>query len=356
VINPVANWQAYNEWGGASLYYGRRTTGSGRSFENRARAVSYDRPYDWGLGAADFIGADLPLIMRLEEAGLDVTYATSIDVHGTPERLLRHAAVLTTAHDEYWTMQMRQGFESARDSGINLVFFGANAMFRQVRLEDTPQGPFRRQVCYKSANEDPVASVSPEYTTVNWRDAPVTRPEASLVGVQYDGLGTSDLEVTHPDGWIWEGTGVGLGQKFAGVVGPEFDRVFGTSPANIQIFARSAIEDVSGRQTWADTVYYSAASGAGVFSTGTIGWISSLGPVDPAGTPREPLLYQATMNVLRLFGAGPAGVVRQSIPNAASARPSTLPKKPAPKPAPLVIPEVPPSEVPPDDSGVPPTP
>lgn len=315
VINPVADWQAYNEWGGASLYYGRGAGEGSRNFGNRARVVSYDRPYDWGLGAADFIGADLPLIMRMEEAGLDVTYATSIDVHDSPERLKRHAAVLSTAHDEYWTMQMRQGVEGARDAGVNLVFFGANAMFRQVRLEDSPQGPFRHQVCYKSSSEDPLRQEAPDFTTVNWREAPVSRPECSLIGVQYDGLGWADLVVTNPEGWIWADTGIERGQTFPRVVGPEFDRISSASPENVEIMARSPIEEVSGRESHADMTYYSAPSGAGVFATGTIAWIDKLTPGDGTLAPREPQLYHATMNVLRAFGAGPAGGVHASTPN-----------------------------------------
>jgi hypothetical protein len=297
--------------------------------------VSFDRPYDWGLGAGDFLGAELPLLMRMEEAGLDVTYVTSIDVHANPDLLKRHTAVLSTAHDEYWSMEMRNAFESARDKGVNLAFFGANAMFRQVRFQDSPTGRFRREVCYKSASEDPINDRA--LKTVNWRDAPVDRPEASLIGVQYDGQGFADLEVTHPDGWLWEGTGVGRGQKFPGVIGPEFDHAFSSSPDNLQIFARSAIRDKEDRDSYADTAYYSAPSGAGVFASGTIGWISQLKTHYDTQEPLQPQLYQATMNVLRLFGQGPAGTARPSIANAASAHASPLPPRPEPpKPPPAV--------------------
>ena len=348
-VNAVADWQAYNEWGGASLYYGRRSRSGSRNYGARARVVSFDRPYDWGLGAGDFIGAELPLLMRMEEAGLDVTYVTSIDIHENPDLVKRHTAVLSTAHDEYWSMQMREAFETARDEGVNVVFFGANAMFRQVRFQDSPIGKFRREICYKSSSEDPVDDRA--LTTVNWRDAPVDRPEASLIGVQYDGQGFADLEVTHPDGWLWEGTGVGRGQKFSGVIGPEFDHAFSSSPGNLQIFARSAIMEKRDRETFADTAYYSAPSGAGVFATGTIGWISRLKTHYDTAEPLEPVLYHATMNVLRLFGDGPAGKARPAIANAASARATPLPKPPryapnvgalppptAPKPNPLPLP------------------
>lgn len=317
VVNAVADWQAYNEWGGTSLYYGRIPGGRERNFANRARAVSFERPYDFGGGAGDFVGAELPLVMRMEEAGLDVTYITSHDVHRDPSLLQRHGVVISTAHDEYWTHEMRQAFEGARDSGVNLIFFGANACYRQVRFEDTLHGSMRRQVCYKSSAEDPIKSTHPELTTVDWRDAPLKLPESSMIGVQYDGQVITDLVVSHPDAWVWESTGVGDGQIFSGVVGPEFDHIADASPANIELLGRSPVDVKIGgkRKSHADMTYYTAPSGSGVFATGTIGWLNHLRPADGGTQPVEPILYHATMNVLRLFGSGPAGHTRPSVPN-----------------------------------------
>src|SRR5258707_300683 len=51
LVDADTTWQAYNAWGGYSLYHG---PDGGRA--DRARAVSFDRPYDYGLGAGDFIG------------------------------------------------------------------------------------------------------------------------------------------------------------------------------------------------------------------------------------------------------------------------------------------------------------
>ncbi len=70
--NSVTTWQAYNLWGSYSLYYGPDATGR-PAFANRARAVSFDRPYPqtWASGAADFVGNELPLLFHLESLGLD---------------------------------------------------------------------------------------------------------------------------------------------------------------------------------------------------------------------------------------------------------------------------------------------
>src|SRR5581483_7418255 len=100
MVNAVTEWQAYNEYGNYSLYFGLGPRG--RNFDSRARIVSFDRPYANGAGSGDFIGLEHPLVMRLEEQGFDVTYATSIDLHANPDLLQRHTAFLSPGHDEYW--------------------------------------------------------------------------------------------------------------------------------------------------------------------------------------------------------------------------------------------------------------
>ena len=52
---------------------------------DRSKMVSFDRPYDIVTdGSGDFLGNELPLVMRSEELNLDATYMTSIDVHERP--------------------------------------------------------------------------------------------------------------------------------------------------------------------------------------------------------------------------------------------------------------------------------
>ncbi len=80
--NSVTTWQAYNLYGGYSLYYGPNGRG-GQDFAHRARAVSFDRPYPqtWASGAADFVGNEYPLLYDMERLGLDLTYWTDVDLH-----------------------------------------------------------------------------------------------------------------------------------------------------------------------------------------------------------------------------------------------------------------------------------
>ena len=57
----------------------------------------------------------------------------------------------------------------------------------------------RREVCYKSAAEDPNSKAPPELTTVNWRDAPVNQPENQLIGSQYESNPVeADMVITEP--------------------------------------------------------------------------------------------------------------------------------------------------------------
>jgi hypothetical protein len=311
VMHAVTTWQAYNLWGGYSLYFGR--SGSGQSFDRRSRVVSFDRPYD-DHGAGQFVGTELPVVMVMERAGLDVTYTTNVDVHQHADLLTGHRALLSLGHDEYWSKAMRDGAEAARDAGVNLAFFGANAAYRQIRFDSSPLGPNRHVVCYKSAAEDPMARTNPSLTTVNWRDAPVSRPEASLIGQQYESNPVdSRMIVADPNAWVYDGLNLRAGQQLDVVVGPEYDHyvVGPTVPTNVQILAHSPV-NARGRSSFADMTYYTAASGAGVFDTGTQVWTTQLVP-PPHGSTFSQAALTITNNVLAVFGAGPAGQTHPSV-------------------------------------------
>ena len=62
LVAPVTTWQAYNQWGGYSLY-------GGPAGDRRSWAVSYDRPFNLATGANDYRTAALPVIVRAERSG-----------------------------------------------------------------------------------------------------------------------------------------------------------------------------------------------------------------------------------------------------------------------------------------------
>ena len=91
-------WQAYNIWGGRSLY--KNTAGS---FAGRSYAVSYDRPYDHALwGAPIAFGFDIPVIeltkrlaLLAREAGLDGVVAGGSEIEMIREICGRDFLIVT---------------------------------------------------------------------------------------------------------------------------------------------------------------------------------------------------------------------------------------------------------------------
>jgi hypothetical protein len=136
MAQTVNRYQAYNVWGGKSLY---GTIANRGDTANKADKVSFDRPYygDEGHGAALLFNWEHPMMQWLEKEGYDVAYATNVDVDLDPNLLLNRQAFLSVGHDEYWSWRMRDNVERARDSGVSLGFFSGNTAYWQVRYENS---------------------------------------------------------------------------------------------------------------------------------------------------------------------------------------------------------------------------
>lgn len=304
IQHDVTTWQAYNRWGGASLYEGQ----GGRSVK-----VCFDRPYDLS-GSGNFLGGVFEITALVESLGLDCTHSTNIDSHVRPELMGRHKVWISPAHDEYWSLEMRNGVEAARDGGTNLMFLGANCMYRRVRFEDTYVGHNRLMVNYRSAKADPLTGIDDARVTTSWREAPAARPESSVTGTYYESNPVhADMVVVDADAWMFAGTGVRNGDRWADVVGNEYDRVTleAPTPPTIQVLAHSPVR-IKGKNSFADMTYYTAPSGAGVFSAGSI-WFER--HVVPGGTGTDAQISAMVTNILRAFAEGPAGVRHPAVPN-----------------------------------------
>jgi hypothetical protein len=321
IQNSVTTWQAYNLWGDYSLYYG--TAPGGKDFANRARVVSFDRPYPqtWAQGAADFFGNEFPLLFEMERLGLDLTYWTDVDLHAQPQLLANHRVLFSLGHDEYWSTEMRSGAQSALSKGTNLAFLGANACYRQIRLQPSAVGPNRQQVCYKDAAEDPLSREDPALTTVNWIQSPLNHPESSLIGSMYQAVGANaDLTVTDSSAWLWNDTGLSDGEQLIEVVQGEYDRYVPSlpNPAGVDVLAHTP---VSGQGNWSDITYYTLPSGGGgVLASGAASFVFKLSNttafpwnIVPKAIPGvTEILLQSMHNVFGTFGNGPAGAVQPS--------------------------------------------
>jgi len=324
--NSVTTWQAYNLWGGYSLYLGL-TPGNGEAFSNRSRVVSFDRPYPqtWAQGSADFLGNEFPVLFQMERYGIDLTYWTDVDLHTRPQLLANHRCLLSLGHDEYWSRPMRDGAQGALDGGTNLAFLGANACYRQIRMEASPLGPNRRQVCYKDAAEDPMSTQDPALVTVDWASPPLNDPESTLIGSMYQSIGSdADLVVTDASSWWWAGTGVTDGQHLPAVVQGEFDRYVPSfpGPTNVDILAHSMITNI-GETNWSDITYYTVAGGGGVLASGDASFVNKLSDTTAFPTNVVPvaipgvtdILLGAMENLYGRFGNGPASQIAESTGN-----------------------------------------
>ena len=98
---------------------------------------------------------------------------------------------------------MREAATAARDRGVNLAFLGGNEVYRHIRFADTPLGPNRLEINYKSFGEDPASRTDPREATPDWRQPPYPRPESVLTGNSYSCFpGRADLVATDPDNWL----------------------------------------------------------------------------------------------------------------------------------------------------------
>jgi hypothetical protein len=95
------------------------------------------------------------------------------------------------------------------------------------------------------------------------------------------------------------------------MVGPEYDRLNPAVPfaRPMQVLSHSPLT-CGGFSTFSDSAYYTVASGAGVFASGTMRWVCAMrGPSCGHGLTwsAERFVDRATQNLLRAFAAGPAG-------------------------------------------------
>jgi hypothetical protein len=305
LVIPDTTLQAYNTWGGRSVY-----TGPG-GFADRSRAVSYSRPYDKDAGSGWYVGLAQPVVRLAEQLDLPTTYVAASDLDTGIATMIGAAGVVMMGHDEYWTTKRRKDTEAARDSGTDLAFLGANTMYWRTRVETGAAG-MPQLIVYKDAGEDPVSG---KQTTVRFRDQPAGEAERSLIGMDYECYPAKGMySVVDPEFFLFRGTGVSSGDQLAGIVDIEADRAYplpGT-PANLQIVANNPT-DCGGAATISNSTYYTVKSGAGVFATGSIGWVNRALRGFPSGHPLRPpresteFVEAVTSTLLTEMAAGPMG-------------------------------------------------
>src|SRR2546421_267912 len=316
----VTTYQAYNTWGGTSLY--NNNTNLSIFKGPHATKVSFDRPFNPGdsNGAGHYLFYEYKFVYWLESQGYDVTYTTAVDTDTNVNPLTNHRAFLSVGHDEYWSKGMRDNVQVAINAGVNVAFFGANAVYWQIRFEPNTAGAADRvEVGYKDfatdttpPGPDPQWGVNNAIVTTNWRASPVNKPENALMGVMFEDQTKNEQSypfvVQNASNWVYAGTGFVNGSSVPGIVGYEYDKVFNNrlTPAGITILGNSPLAGETAGNSFSNATLYTASSGARVFASGTIEWSWGLANIQ-SNTFANAGIQKMTANILSNFimGTGP---------------------------------------------------
>src|SRR5215472_3929311 len=221
-------WQAYNSYGGNSLYQCTTSNcppGNPEAYKG-ADKVLYNRPWHTPLddnGRDWWSDYEYPTIRFLEENGYDVSYTSGVDMGqtGAASLIEQHKVFMTSGHDEYWAGQQRANVTAARDAGVNMAFFTGNEVFWKTRWEPSIDGSNtanRTLVAYKETHYDaPVDPQDPPTWTGAWADprysppADGGQPQNALTGQLFVvNSGTTDITVpaTYSKLRFWRNTRV----------------------------------------------------------------------------------------------------------------------------------------------------
>ena len=250
---PTATYEAYNGWGGDSLYPGGIDR-VGVTGTTQGVAVSYDRPYDGVTGAGEFFSRDVAMLRFLERYDYPVSYTTSESVDGDPSQLTGHRGLIDFGHSEYWSQRQENAFARARDAGTSLLFFGSDTLGWRVRY--AAAGPASSEagrpghviIAYKEH-----ASLDPDRSDPT---GPFPGRGAQLADSAYLGCATPRVQQPGPStyryyawspapglrpSWLFAHTGIGATTRIPGIVGYELDQRTPLTPAGTRVAGGGAV-------------------------------------------------------------------------------------------------------------------
>jgi hypothetical protein len=250
------------------------------------------------------MGFDIPVARFADETGVDHVWFTNADIAREPSLLAGARGVVSTGHDEYWSQSYRRALITARDSGSDLAFLGANAGYWRVQLKDD------EVYCAKDSGIQP--------KNIRWRD--LGKPESAVVGALYDAFPVSGpMVIREPDFVLFDGIRTRAGAAYPGLIGTETDRYYPghQTPTRIEVPTLSPVT-CRGTKTWSTMTYYSVDSGAGVFASGTMNWTRSLsGPSRQKGITKTSSDFSraVTANLLEKMNDGSLPAARRDVPS-----------------------------------------
>ncbi len=239
LVLSTSTYDAYNDWGGPSLYTGgtqvsmRRPMAPGFLVKpephRRKMQPEPDREalwfFEWaeplGLsvwsGGAGWWNWERAFLHWAERSGYAVDVAISTDLETVPGVLDGYRLFVCAGHDEYWSWGMRDALDAHTGRGGNAAILSGNTCYWQVRF-DHDAGTM---TCFKyGADDDPVRGTDEErFLSGPWSHRLVDHPETSTIGLTFTrggysryGLGvpraSGAYTVHRPEHWLFEGTGL----------------------------------------------------------------------------------------------------------------------------------------------------
>ncbi|MEM6803527.1 MAG: N,N-dimethylformamidase beta subunit family domain-containing protein [Bacteroidota bacterium] len=312
-------WNAYNHWGGQSLYS-----------SNQSPIVSFQRPQ---LMADPFIqntyanqqlyyqaaNIDLPLARLLDSAAMPFDVYAIEELHSSSERLKDYKKLVLSTHPEYWTREMLINLNTCLDSGLSLINLGGNtaAWYSELDLTartlEVHKGPDAYWLVKDTSKLKPFGlqetafgfhTFGPyqvlEDTSFAWKGTGLKKGD--LFGEYSE---TYDYAYAYAGKWELLTSLVRKGQKGA-AAGMELDKTFWHTPDNWITIARgwNQVKDGKGivlraadiahlqeEPKGADMGYYQHPGGGIVFQTGSLAFVGAI--------PYDRRIGQIVLNVLK---------------------------------------------------------
>ena len=353
-----ATWQAYNTYGGNSLYQCTVACHPGKTRKSTrapTRSPTTARSHTGATTPNNFFYAEYQLVRFLEQNGYDVSYTSEAEVDQNGALLKNHKLFISSGHDEYWSPGQRASVLAAREAGVNLAFFSGNEMFWKTRWGPSTEGtgtPYRTLTTYKETHykfaEWPIDPLEPPIWTGTWADPRFTppadggQPQNAVTGQEFK-VNSGTRAITVPSQYgklrLWHNTEVanlqpGQTQTIAPeTLGYEWDEDYdngfrpagqfdlsSTTATGVEVFNDYGTNTEIATATHHLT-QYRAPSGALVFGAGTVQWAFGLGD---QRSP-DPNMQQATVNLFADMGVQPGSLEEPTLIAATKSSDTTAP-------------------------------
>jgi hypothetical protein len=270
-------WQAYNKWpDNWSLYTDpRHSWASGV-------AVSFDRPYGkypqvveqpLSMGSGEFLLWEFPLAYWLEQHGYDVTYSSNSDMLSLDE-FTRARVFLSVGHDEYWDLRQYHAALESVQKGVTHLYLSGNSVMGVTPFQKSFDGRDKRVI----SRDGVYGGVYGQFHEFFKTDFPAHGPKANLLmGAHsvHPPNGGGDWICNLPKHWIFEGTGMKMGDRIPGLVGWEFHGDPAPIPGLEIVAQGTALSSGVRPSDWTATIYPGPRNNF-VFNAATIYWAQGL--------------------------------------------------------------------------------